>query len=55
MPRGNLDVEKIRQAGFDVYELVEPATQVTRCVPLFAIDWTKGRAFFYYTPAFGGE
>ena len=55
MLKGDLDTERVHKAGFDIYEIVEPATQVTKSVKLFAIDWTKGRAFFYDTSAFGGE
>ena len=46
---GNLDVEKIHNSGFDLYFVERPATSVTTAVWLFAIDWSKGRAFFYYT------
>jgi len=53
--KGDLDVEKIHKAGFDLYELVIPATPSTKAVELFAIDWTKGRVFFYETAAYGGE
>ena len=53
--KGDLDVEKIHKAGFDLYELVIPATPSTKAVQLFAIDWTKGRGFFYETAAYGGE
>ncbi len=44
---GNLDVKKIGSAGFHLYVVVEPATSVTTATFLFAIDWTKGRGFFY--------
>lgn len=44
---GNLDVEKIRSAGFEPYAVERPATSVTRTVWLFAIDWSNGRGFFY--------
>ena len=46
---GDLDVEKIHKAGFDLYFLERPATSVTTDVWLFAIDWSKGRGYFYNT------
>jgi len=55
VPKGDLELEKVHQAGFDIYELVTPATESTKSVKLFAIDWAKGRGFFYETSAFGGE
>jgi hypothetical protein len=45
---GNLDAEAIHKAGFDLYVVEMPATSVTTAVWLFAIDWSKGRGFFYY-------
>jgi hypothetical protein len=36
---GNLDVQKIRNAGFDLYFMERPATSVGSAVWLFAIDW----------------
>jgi hypothetical protein len=47
--KGNLDVEKIREAGFQLYVVERPATSVTTEILLFAIDWPQGRAFFYST------
>jgi hypothetical protein len=44
---GNLDVEKIHKLGFDLYFVQKPATSVTTEVWLFAIDWSKGRGFFF--------
>jgi hypothetical protein len=49
MLKGNLDVGKIREAGFKVYLDEEPGTSVETDVLLFAIDWTNGRGFFYRT------
>ena len=46
---GNLDVGKIHGAGFDPYVVERPETFVTAEILLFAIDWTKGRGFFYRT------
>ena len=47
--KGNLDVEKIREAGFQLYVVERPATSVTTEILLFAIDLPQGRAFFYST------
>ena len=44
---GNLDVQKIHKAGFDLYFVERPATSVSSAVWLFAIDWSHGRGFFY--------
>jgi len=44
---GNLDVEKIHKSGFDLYFVERPSPSVTTAVWLFAIDWFKGRGFFY--------
>ena len=44
---GSLDAEKIRQGGFDLYTVVSADTPSTTEAILFAIDWTKGRGFFY--------
>jgi len=47
--KGNLDVNKIHRAGFDLYVAVRPETSVTTETLLFAIDLPKGRGFFYQT------
>jgi hypothetical protein len=47
--KGNLDVEKIHRAGFELYVVEKPATSITTAIYLFAIDWPKGHAFFYST------
>lgn len=47
--KGNLDVEKIHGAGFELYMVEKPATSITTDILLFAIDWPNGRAFFYRT------
>jgi hypothetical protein len=46
---GNLDGGKIHSEGFDLYVVVTPETSVTNAVSLFAIDWARGRGFFYGT------
>jgi hypothetical protein len=46
---GNLDLEKIHREGFELYVIVRPATESSNEVLLFAIDWQKGRGFFYRT------
>ncbi|HVA18526.1 MAG TPA: hypothetical protein VMV59_12530 [Candidatus Dormibacteraeota bacterium] len=47
---GNLDVEKIHKAGFELYVVERPETSVTTSVLLFAIDWQEGHGFFYLRP-----
>jgi hypothetical protein len=45
--KGNLDTARIRNEGFDLYAVERPANSVQSFILLFAIDWSKGRAFFY--------
>jgi hypothetical protein len=45
--RGKLDVNEIHKDGFNLYTVVRPETSVTTEILLFAIDWEKGRGFFY--------
>jgi hypothetical protein len=47
---GNLDAKKIHNDGFNLYRIEAPATAVTTEVSLFAIDWSKGLAYFYAAP-----
>jgi hypothetical protein len=47
--KGNLDVQKIHKEGFELYIVESPADSVSTWVDLFAIDWSKGRGFFYGT------
>src|SRR2546427_3277989 len=47
--KGNLEVEKIRKAGFQLYVVERPETSVTTEILLFAIAWPEGRGFFYST------
>lgn len=47
---GNLDIERIHNAGFNLYVFVKPETSVTTDTLLFAINWQKGQGFFYLTP-----
>jgi hypothetical protein len=47
--RGDLDVEKIHHAGLELYKVEMPLTSVSTGIWLFAIDWSKGRSFFYAT------
>ena len=49
MLKGNLDAEKIHKEGFELYIVESPADSVSTWVDLFAIDWSKGRGFFYGT------
>jgi len=46
---GNLDVEKINKAGFELYVLERPDTPSSAEVLLVTVDWQKGRGFFYRT------
>jgi hypothetical protein len=47
---GKLDVEKIHEAGLELYTVVRPDVTPGRTeVLLFAIDWTRGHGFFYQT------
>jgi hypothetical protein len=47
--RRNLDAQEICKQGFDVYVIERPANAVMTEVLLFAVDWSKGRGFFYST------
>jgi hypothetical protein len=47
---GDLDPTKIHGAGLDLNVINEPETASTNEVLLIAIDWVKGRGFFYRTP-----
>jgi hypothetical protein len=46
---GNLDAEKIRKAGFQLFVVERPANSVDMGIYLFALDWSKGHGFFYWT------
>jgi len=46
---GKLDVEKIHNAGFQLFVLERPANSVTVGIYLFALDSSKGHGFFYWT------
>jgi hypothetical protein len=48
--KGELDVAKFHGNGFDAYVAEEPDVQSSTDLVLFAVDWAKGRAFFYRTP-----
>ena len=45
--KGDLDVQEIHKRGFDLYLIERPANSVQTEILLFAVDWSKGRAFFY--------
>jgi len=49
MLRGNLDVKKINKEGFQLYVVEKPANSVDMGIYPFALDWSKGRGFFYWT------
>jgi hypothetical protein len=44
---GDLDLRKVREAGYELYEVEKLAGADRTSVYLFMIDWSKGRAFFY--------
>ena len=48
--KGDLDVARFHESGFDAYVAEEPDVQSSTDLVLFAIAWTKGRGFFYRTP-----
>jgi hypothetical protein len=50
--RGNLEVGNINKAGFQLYVIERPANSVNMGIYLFALDWSKGRRFFYWTYKF---
>jgi len=45
--KGDIDVARLRADGFEAYVVEEPDIQSSTGVVLFAIDWAKGRGFFY--------
>jgi hypothetical protein len=45
--KGDLSVEKIHSAGFELYIVERPETSVTTTIYLFAIDWPGTRGFFF--------
>ena len=47
--KGNLDVEKIHKAGFQLYIVERPANSVQMGIYLFALDSSKGHGFLYWT------
>ena len=47
--KGNLDPQGIRHQGFDLYTIEQPANSVQNFILLFAVDWSKRRAYFYST------
>ena len=48
--KGDLEVPRFHRDGFDAYVAEEPDIQSSNGVVLFAIDWAKGRGFFYRVP-----
>ena len=46
---GNLGVEEIHKAGFQLYIVERPANSAQMGIYLFALDSSKGHAFFYWT------
>ena len=48
---GDVDVRTLHDHGFVPYVVVEPDIGSNTQLVLFAIDWEKGRGFFYRAPA----
>jgi hypothetical protein len=46
---GNLDVEKTRNTGFQLFVVEKPANSVETGIYLFALDLSQGHGFFYWT------
>ncbi len=46
---GELNLARFHGNGFEAYVATEPDVQSNADLLLFAIDWEKGRAFFYRT------
>jgi hypothetical protein len=46
---GDLDAEKIHKAGFQLFVVERPAIAVDMGIYVFALDWSKGHGFFYWT------
>ena len=46
--RGDLDLNKINKAGFQIYIVERPANSATNGIYLFALDRSRGRGFFYW-------
>lgn len=44
---GDVDADRVHRTGFDLYVVTAPDTRSSTEVLLFAIDWLKGRGFFY--------
>jgi len=43
----DIDAARVHDAGLQLYLAEEPETASTKSVYLFAIDWAKGRGYFY--------
>ena len=46
---GNLDAQEISKRGLSLYLIERPASSVMTETLVFAIDWSRGRGFFYAT------
>jgi hypothetical protein len=44
---GDLDVRRLHENGFALYVVTEPDVPSGTRPVVFAIDWTKGRGFFF--------
>lgn len=47
---GKPDEKQIRNRGFCLYLFQEPDVGASKDLVLFAVDWSKGEAFFYRAP-----
>ncbi len=48
---GHLNPKQIRDEGFQLYVVEEPATASTTTLEVFAIDWAKGHGYMYGPPS----
>jgi len=49
--KGKLDAAEIHNHGFAPYVIEEPNASSGTDIVIFAIDWSKGRGFFYREPS----
>lgn len=49
MLQGNINAAEIHHAGFDLYVVERPANGVEMGIYLFAVKWSEGSGFFYWT------
>jgi len=44
---GNLNVQVVQRAGFELYSVTRPVSQAQNATLVFAIDRKYGRGYFY--------